>query len=516
MEEQPEQLDVTKLKYVLYARKSRIDEFKQVRSIPDQISECQQLAKILHLNIVATLRESQSAKLPHQRPIFNQMLKDIKSGKYDGILAWNPDRLARNMLEAGMLIDMIDTNIIKDLKFATHHFTKDANGKMLLGMAFVLSKQYSDKLSQDVTRGVRKRFGEGKTQIPKHGYINEEGIYKPDGKNHELIVEAWEMRKDGESLEKIAEYMNKNNYEKITKTSNKAIKITKQMLTDIFHDPFYYGLLVSKKTGNIIDLREVYDFIPTTTEEDYNEVQRLSRGRKLPLNVKRRFTFYPFKMMIKCAFCNGNMVVAPSTGHKKYLYARCDTKDCTRKKKSIRVKNILDFIYKFLDDGLDLSEKEYNQYYEHLDAITAITREKTRMAIHSREGSLKGIKAEIRERSLAIGSKSMSKIVREENEKRVAELEEEKNVLDQELVELKAQLRDPNADRLSLEQFLNLSKNAAMIVKSANPIIKDEICREIYLNFSVDEEKVASYQLKPPFDEMLKTRVIVPSRGKRT
>src|SRR5579859_5852506 len=109
------------------------------------------------------------------------------------------------MLEGGGLIDMIDTNGIKDLKFETHHFTKDANGKMLLGMAFVLSKQYSDDLSQKVTRGVRRRFAEGKTSAQKNGYINDAGIYKPDGKNFDLICLAWQMRKEGVSVEQISD-----------------------------------------------------------------------------------------------------------------------------------------------------------------------------------------------------------------------------------------------------------------------------------------------------------------------
>jgi hypothetical protein len=46
---------------------------------------------------------------------------------------------------------MVDEGVIKDLRFVTHYFTNDANGKMLLGMAFVLSKHYSDDLSQKVT-----------------------------------------------------------------------------------------------------------------------------------------------------------------------------------------------------------------------------------------------------------------------------------------------------------------------------------------------------------------------------
>lgn len=197
-----DEIDVKKLKYVLYARKSTTDETRQVRSIPDQIADCVILANKQGINIVKTLRETQSAKWPNIRPIFRQMLDGIKKGEYDGILSWNPDRLARNMLEGGEIIDLIDQGVIKDLKFKTHFFTSDANGKMLLGMASVLSKQYSDDLSQKVTRGVKGSLTEGKTQTPKYGYVNEKGIYEPDDKNFNLMCEAWQLRKK-ETLLKI-------------------------------------------------------------------------------------------------------------------------------------------------------------------------------------------------------------------------------------------------------------------------------------------------------------------------
>jgi hypothetical protein len=77
-------------------------------------------------------------------------------------------------------------------------------------------------------------------------------------------------------------------------------------------------------------------------------------------------------------------------------------------------------------------------------------------------------------------------------------------------------LTDPQQDKLTIEQFLNLSKNAAMIVKSADAIVKDKICRYIFLNFTVDEEKVLSYQAKEPFLTLLEQREVLSSRGERT
>lgn len=508
-----EDLDFTKLKYVLYARKSTDDPGRQPRSTEDQIAECKEMAERLKLHIIGKpLVETKSAKKPNRRPIFTQMLRDLKSGVYDGILAWNPDRLARNMREGGEIIDMIDEGQIKDLKFVTHHFSKDANGKMLLGLAFVLSKQYSDNLSQNVKRGVNRNFGEGKTPIPKHGYYRDEnGVYKPDGKNFDLIVNAWKLRKEGTSLEEISEFMNKNGYGRVTK-KGKVIRMTKQILTDLFKDPFYYGILMQK--GQKVDLRQIYKFQAAIGEDTYNHVQQLSYRRLKP-NKPHKQAFYPLKLMIRCYFCSSNMYVGPSTGNNKirYLSARCDNKLCQRKKKSIRMINIFNFIYNFLEKGLNFTEKEYNDYYKNIIEITDNRREKLNIEIHSKQGILKQIEREIRERSLGIIKVKEGSEIWKANEKQINDLTEQRLGLENEIEKLKAKVTNPEEDRLSVEQFLNLSKNAGLIVKSANVVVKDQICRLIFLNFIVDEEKVLSYQAKEPFATLLKQRGVLSSRG---
>lgn len=170
------------LRYVLYARKSTEDDNRQVRSIDDQIRDCERLQKELGLNVVEVIKETKSAKKPGQRKEFDRMLSGIRANKYDAILCWHPDRLSRNMLESGMVIDMLDEDVLKDIRFHSHQFSNDANGKMLLGMLFVFSKQYSDDLSDKVSRGVEGNLIEGKSAgTPKLGYIRDEatGYYEP-------------------------------------------------------------------------------------------------------------------------------------------------------------------------------------------------------------------------------------------------------------------------------------------------------------------------------------------------
>lgn len=123
------------------------------------------------------------------------MLKDINKKKYDGILVWHPDRLSRNSLESGMIVDMIDNDIIKDLKFPTLEFTNNASGKLLLNIMFAMSKQYSEHLSENVRRGVKTNLELGKSAgIRKWGYVrnSDTGLYEPD-ENFDYIRHCWDI-----------------------------------------------------------------------------------------------------------------------------------------------------------------------------------------------------------------------------------------------------------------------------------------------------------------------------------
>ena len=523
--------DIKKLRFVLYARKSTDDAKRQIRSIPDQIDECRDLAARLGIKIVDTFREEKSAKRPGIRPVFSQLIEDIKSGKYDAILAWNPDRLARNMLEAGMLIDLADNGIIKDFKFVTHIYSPDANGKMLLGMAFVLSKQYSDKLSQDVTRGVRKNLEQGKTPTYKHGYIRDKrGIYQPDEENDRfaLIQSAWYMRADGKSLKEINAYLNLKGYFRLIKETNRKQYMTQQKLSNIFKDSFYYGALV--QAGQTVYLPDVYDFEAMIDRDMYDKVQSLSVDRFVPYKSKLQ-TFYPLKQMVKCAYCQGNMVVAPSKSESegRFLYFRCDNKVCIRNsaenrakkwkkdptyiKASVRSIVIFDFVYELLKDGLNFTEKEYLEYKDSLKSLGDDEREKVRSEIEHLEALKRGYTKEVKRIGLALGKLTDNKTAYDINVEELGKQKANQSQTEAAIIKLRENLTDEEEDELSLEEFLNLSKNAAMTVKAGDAIAKDMICRLLFLNFHVENEKVASYRLKEPFDTLLKSRSIQNSRG---
>ena len=53
-------------------------------------------------------KESHSAKEAGQRPVFNEIVEEIKQGKFNGILTWAPDRISRNAGDLGRIVDLMD------------------------------------------------------------------------------------------------------------------------------------------------------------------------------------------------------------------------------------------------------------------------------------------------------------------------------------------------------------------------------------------------------------------------
>ena len=73
----------------------------------------------------------QTAKIPG-RPIFGEMISRMEKGEASGILAWHPDRLARNSVDGGKVIYLVDIGVIMEMKFPTFWFDPTPQGKFML------------------------------------------------------------------------------------------------------------------------------------------------------------------------------------------------------------------------------------------------------------------------------------------------------------------------------------------------------------------------------------------------
>src|SRR3954470_2237787 len=109
-------LPVAKIKYCLYARKSTESDEKQALSIESQVKEMLQIAERESLDIIDIRRESHSAKDSGQRPVFKELLEDVRRGRFNGILTWAPDRLSRNAGDLGSVVDLMDQKLLYEIR----------------------------------------------------------------------------------------------------------------------------------------------------------------------------------------------------------------------------------------------------------------------------------------------------------------------------------------------------------------------------------------------------------------
>jgi len=155
-----------------YLRKSSKRDEKQTLSIPRQRAELEIYLQREGLTVVKEFIERQSAK-ETGRPVFNEMIRRIQAGEAEGIVAWHPDRLARNAVDGGQIIDLLDKGQITALKFPSFWFENNPQGRFMLMMAFAQSTHYVDSLSVNTKSGLDRKVARGEfAGMAPVGYLN--------------------------------------------------------------------------------------------------------------------------------------------------------------------------------------------------------------------------------------------------------------------------------------------------------------------------------------------------------
>jgi DNA invertase Pin-like site-specific DNA recombinase len=380
----PSEIDTNTVKYGLYARKSTTSEDRQSSSIEDQIRDCMERVVTADesnpLNVVRVYQESYSAKIADTREQFKAMIRDVELGHIDGVIAWHPDRLSRNMKEAGAIIDLVDRNLIRDLKFPTFTFENTPAGKMLLGITFVMAKQYSEHLSEAVDRGNARAVEDAEFLGKfKHGYIIDSNRYfQPDPINFTKVKHMFEMALTGKSQKDIRLWINEQGYTVQKRQGAEPVSHdwSKDDVSKLLRSPHYAG--VHDWGKNYVDLVEAYDFTPMITVSEFLQINKLSSldSTKISARQRPRGGKIRAKLLngrIYCGHCQKtltSMLIDKKVGekivHSRYYY-KCETEGCELEGRSARADLVIKAAQEFFSTYLFVTKSNYADFVKRAE-----------------------------------------------------------------------------------------------------------------------------------------------------
>ena len=307
-------------RFFLYVRKSTDDNKRQLRSIPDQLAEIRELAARENIEIVEVFIEKRTAKKPG-RPVFNEMLDRVEKGEADGILAWHPDRLARNSLDGGRIIYLLDIGTLKDVKFCTFWFENTPQGKLMLAFAFGMSKYYVDQLGEGIRRGHERKIKSGIwPQFAPLGYLNDHAtktiVVDPD--KSPLVRKAFELYATGNyTLARVRETINAMG---LRGRFNGQLAVSNFQY--LLKNPVYYGVIRFK--DELFEAKHP----PIITKELFDKVQTVMADKSKPKTPTLKP--YLYRGMFRCGECGCFITAETQKGH-NYLHCTKRVKrDCSQ------------------------------------------------------------------------------------------------------------------------------------------------------------------------------------------
>ena len=308
----------------LYARKSTDEDDRQMLSIEAQLTELREYAKKEALSIAREFVEAMTAKTPG-RPIFNELMAEVERGKTDGILAWHPDRLARNSVDGGRIIYAVDTGKLKALKFPTFWFENTPQGKFMLNIAFGQSKYYVDNLTENIQRGIRQKLRRGEyPDKPPVGYLNEPRL-------RTIVIDEATAPTVRRMFEAYAtgKYTMRQLQELVTGWGLRTCfgnPIALSWFPKLLANPFYIGQF--RFTGELYDGSHP----PLISRDLFDRVQGTLARRSRGPYCKKQKPAFPLRGYFVCGQCGASITAERQKGHNYYR--------CTKRKGSCSLKYV--------------------------------------------------------------------------------------------------------------------------------------------------------------------------------
>jgi DNA invertase Pin-like site-specific DNA recombinase len=314
------------MKAIISARVSSREQEETGYSLPAQIKFLEEYAAKNSLEVVKKYSISESASGKQIRKSFVEMLDYATKHDIPIILCEKIDRLTRNLKDAALVADWIESDPKRQVHFAKENFILNqatrAHENLVWDMKVSIARFYTNNLAEEVKKGQKEKLHQG--WLPHRAKLGYKTIGEKGHKTHviddakaPLVREMFELYSTGNySVSALADAMYKNGLRNLS-----GGKVSKSRIHQLLSDPYYHG--------RIAWMGEFYDgnHEPIISKELFVQVQaRLNRGTASPQYRKH---LPVFKAKMNCGECGGMITWETQKGH---WYGHCNHyKPCSQK-----------------------------------------------------------------------------------------------------------------------------------------------------------------------------------------
>ena len=294
------------------------------------------------------------------RPGVNEMIDDLKVGKFDALLVHKLDRLTRNISDLYDLVELVNKQNVKMISLSENIDTSSPMGRMFVYLLGIFAQMFRENLSEEVKKGLSKRAEEGlRNTFAPYGYErNESGELVIVPEQAELIKEVFSLlinKKWG--YHTIAKHLNKKGIPGLRGGIFHGSTIETILKNHTYTGKNHWKLKERPESERII---KDGTHEPIIDEANFQKAQDIIRRRSRK-EMSRSSYDYPFSAIIRCGKCGGPYHGMAQTFHgKKYYYYRCFNKlrgKCTQSDLSeIKFEKLFFEHFTILHQGIDFLE----------------------------------------------------------------------------------------------------------------------------------------------------------------
>jgi DNA invertase Pin-like site-specific DNA recombinase len=304
-------------KYVIYARKSTESDDRQVLSIQSQINELQRIAAREGITVSEILTESKSAKAPG-RPVFGSLMRRIDRDEIRGVLCWKMDRLARNHLDTGRILQALADGSLERIITSDGTKTSDSNDRFMGSFEFAVATKFIDDLRANIMRGHRARAERGWSNgVAALGYLNDRltKTTTVDPDRFDLVQRMWGLALQKTPLVEILRVATEQwGLRRPPHGKHAGGPLSLSGLYRLLQNPFYMGMI---RKGTKLGAHR-----PMVSREEFERVQEIIRRKD---RGRRKHLTFRYAGLFRCGSC-GRMMSGErhlNPNGTTYVYYRC-------------------------------------------------------------------------------------------------------------------------------------------------------------------------------------------------